>query len=1627
MKDFREYYKIKLNKPKIVGKATLEPPATTSVLQSSSSLAVIDLLSEGPIEGLVTKDGKYADGLRLFESFYLDKNPVKQLEVVTPQAKDLPFSHIKNISRLTSSNIKKAIEDIITGLSGCANNGENVALRDATILKAQSFKTELVNFVKNNSGLARYGMAQYNISGIFVSGDGHSGRLSLDTVDLVSVPYLSTAFDFRNYLEQVSGDQGLIPYKRQIRTETDTEILNIPEDFHFISPVYNDTTTWKNNAGAASNSADGVGKINNNLFPLLNFVGGGVFFFEIGDADSVTDTDKFNTGRFFVDSTSDVTDVTGAITSGITGNYDVFVYDSNSLSLESVTSRQTTPIKGSTDGSNVKVGFISDLKSTYNYTNVALDMRLGNEQQVVMDGYEQGKQDFRAGQQLLGRLVYGGSATGLVADGINDLGATGNGIGGYADQRNGGDFSAWMSNPPLEHDDYSYTHIVERMDVNLVEPTIEIQSLFDTIDAGDDAGVQKPATIAVRVEYGFENYVIDDHTTQAGHVGGPIALPSAGDDSDLAKDRISALLSGGNNIRNIALGEYFRAKNKTYTSIITSPYMTTIDMDDGTFADLPMPQELKDAKIDQATIPGLTDFHLSRFNLTSGEFLYPNDSWKNVNRFMTIRKLSPETDSSLISRSVSIQYFTETISEKFIYPHSAIAGSTFDARTFNRQPNRQFDVRLKKVLIPSNYEPLNPDGSDKRFVEKSNIYGRRSIFKFDGTAGAGNRSTNAGLATKSIKLGPHNFEISLKIKFGDVSSKQNLSYYLLDMLSKDSGSSTLNDDRLGLIQRGKSDGGDGSTTTNPQLVLFSPNEGDTVIDISAGLSTSIVYQIKIKRVGDNLTLSIHNYETGELIGESTDTGYGNDSVNYDVMSEKRLAIGQSFNSGSKISAGSQIADLIIRKNGEIINWWDGTIINTVRGGKALKDKVGGSHADLANTPGNNGSVVTDTSFEFGRNKNIIYNGHWDGTFKLGWTDNPAWILYDLMINPMYGVGNHIDDREDINIFQLFEIGRHCDAVDEDGLFDGVPDSTLGLEPRFSCNIRLGQPKNAFEVLGNLASVFRAISFWDGSALTFNSDREKPVSAIFNNGNVFDGFFNYADILSNARFTRVEVPYADAKDEFTSKIEYIEDEERIRQYGVVTNKTNGIGCTSKSQARRLGKYIMLSNKLETEIVSFKAGHESMFLEPGDIIRIDDEIKNFEINYGRILEISTGTPGTESPYFIVEDQVNSGSIITGEEAGGLYAYSMKPQSELEKLYDISVFNSAHTFGADNNVVSGKIPMETIENSDRSPISKYYITGTQQVNNGLKLYLNSGDSDFASITGVRQGTFFNVELNNKSTGEFKVISIKPEEDNLYSIQALQYDRRKFAMIEAEDFDLEVNNYNIGIPLHTVNRPDAPEFNFGTFQAPTLTHSVTGNIIGADGSNETEYRVTLLKTNRSGPYIQKTFLKDDVSAGEGTQFRINGLIDGEYTVRVTALQNPESSPSVSKRFKIESPTVKYIKPIINKIDGDVNINQFRTNGTGYGEVQFLSNDCTYNINVFDVYGRSVTISQSEFLINVYAKTGENYNLVKENHNENQYTFTEVQNRLTYGQMNTGFELRFDLIQNEQITDTSYYNTTIV
>jgi len=1612
MKDFKEYLEKKLRaQPNIIGQAELKPPEQTNALQSSSALSVLDLLGEGPIEGLVTPNGKYAKGLSEFESLYLNKTPVKAPENLNANSQKLPFSKIKDVDRLTTGSISRILDNIKSRLTSAiaSSTAPNAYLATKKKEDIDAYKPQLVDYISQNSGLARFGIAEYDINGIFndsqyaglpVDHNAISGRISTNRGDDVVNPYLTTVFDFQNLLFQGSGNSiPGTPIKRQIQIN-DRDTINVPEDFNFIAPVFNQSQTRELRK---------TGQINN-LTKVTDFVGGGAFFFHIGDVDTIhpvsgaSDTTEnklsFNTGIFFVKKDDDdlILPTNGggsAIASGTTGEHDVFVFDNDGISLESASTNQISPVKGLTDGAELKIGFVSDLNSKYNYSNVSFDFRNGEEQQPVTDGYQQGSQDFQARQILLGPLKYGGKATGINDDNATDPGATGS-EGGYADNRNAGDFSAWMASQPLQHDSYGYRHIIRRMEVDQCYPSISIDSLFDTLDAGDDAGIQRPATLDLHIQYGFEGDI-----SESGEIG-----------NDTIGSSVGALLSGGNDIKNIALSQFRERLNKQYTSLIQSSYMSTIDE----LEDLPKNTELKNLKIDQVSVPGLTDDLVTEFNLATGEYLFPGNSWRDVNRYVEINKLSHETDSTLIRRDVSISYFTETTKQNFIYPFSAIAGSTFDARTFSSQPSREFDVRLKKVLIPSNYQPLNTDGSDKRFVDNSNLYGKRDIYKW--TLG------DVARASKRIYLGDDNFEVRVKVKFGTIffgSGDDDGSQYVYDTFDP---SSTTNANRLALIQRGEN-------TTDAMIIIFSPTGGDVKVKIGESNLNSIIYDIRVKRTGgNNMLIVVRNFETGEIIGSNTDTGWTT-SYDMDPGNQNNFQIGAYTNGfNSRITANSKIVDLKIYRNNQLINWYDGTVIQTIRLGTALKDKIGGAHAGLiiaSNTYGL-GTVETDSSFEFGKNKEVLYNGDWDGTFKLGWTDNPAWILYDLMINPVYGVGNNLDDREDVNIFKLYEIGRFCDAVDSDGLYDGVLDSSLGLEPRFSANIRLTASANAFEILGNIASIFRAISFWDGASLTFNADKPKELAAIFNNGNVFDGVFNYGDITSSARFTRVEVPYSDAKDQFVTKYEYIEDEERIRQYGIVTNKANGIGCTSKSQARRLGKYIMLSNKLETELVNFKAGREALFLEPGDIIRIDDEVKNFEINYGRILEIETGKPNSTPPYFIIEDQINTGSILTGEQNGGLYAYNNKKQTELHTLYDVVNYDRVQVFGIDQDKYTGRLPISEIENSDAEQISKFYLTGVLKENNGIKVFLNSGDSNFKDITGVQVGSYFNVELNNQVTGEFKIVKISAEEDNLFNIDALQYERRKFNMIEDEDFDLEENTYNIGIPKHEINRPTAPVFNFEIFQNNNLTYSITGDINSVGDGIETSYRVTVLKTNRSSPYFQKEVQKDttEASDGAGTPFRINGLMDGNYSINIAALKNPESVMGNPKTFSISPPTQRYIKPLIRKIDGDVIFGQVRVDGTGYGSGQSLSNDCSYFINSVDEYARNLDLSTLSFSVNVYAKTGDNYNMVAENHKQNQYTFTEVQNRLTYGQMNTGFDLRFDLIQNEDVVDTSFYKTTI-
>jgi hypothetical protein len=1539
------YLKQKLRNYKSVkGSATLNPPSAVDVLQSSASMSVVDNIGEGPIYGLVDAEGKKVNNINILEALFLDGTAVKPRETeATIQLTGIPVDNIELVARLTTGAIQSGFENIsghLTGFTGFEDKNEN--LNTTKLNELTNDLEELKTFISSSSSLERFGFIQYKYSGIYSTGDliYSRGQTGSD-----GSSYLTTAFDLDTYLgEQRQG---------RVIKSVDDQSLKIPESLSYSYQIFNDTIGYTSSPGRLDiNQGGKVGY----KFLTSGFAGGGMLFFDLGNFPEDVAT---NSGDFIV-SNSDA-NLQTKLDNGAESGYDVFLHDGTNFSLHQSTPNQIEPAIGETNGLQINLGFQSDLDSKYNYSNIDFDFRNGLEFQPVLPGYEEGAQDFDIRKKLYGPLSYAGDAK---------VGAG----SGFLDPRVGGEFSNWSTNPPLEHDSYPYTHTIKRIGVKKAIPTIAIEGLNDTIDNGDDAGVQKAERLDLKYIYGFEGGVV-------GAVGD--------------------LLSGGNSIKEIALGTFESSETQQFEGIVTSNYLNTYN----SISDLPRNKSLKNLKIDAADIPGLTNALLTEFDLTSGDLIFPNEEWKTPNRFLRVEKLSFETYSTLISRECSLSYVTEIIGEKFSYPFSALGATTFDARNFATQPSREYLIRGREVMIPSNYCPLNPDGSDKRFVDNSNTYGLRDIYKFNGSS--------YFKAQNKIDLGTENYEISFKVKFGSF----NTSTYDVYFIDVDGG----NFNTPGRVAVYHRDNGGGSS---PEIgMVGKDNAGNTDFsnkDISiSAYSTSDVFAVSLRAVGSKYTLTVKVGET--LVGTQTGTLTNRPSFSYDPSAGTNLLIGSSANHASTSfqDNGTKIADFKIKKNNQLLHHWDGAIIDTANG-KALKDRFGGNHAKVVGTFN---TTEEDTDFEFGKNKAQIYIGEWDGTFKLGWTDNPAWILYDLMINPVYGIGNNIDDREDINIFNLYSIARYCDAVDSEGLFDGVPDSTVGLEPRFSCNLRISEAKNAFETLGNLASVFRGFTYWDGLGLNFAVDKPKEITAIFNNGNVFDGLFNYGDVTSSARFTRVEVNYADAKDEYTQKVEYVEDEDRIRQYGIITNVLNGIGTTSKSQARRMGKYVLLSNKLETELVQFRAGLEAIFLEPGDIIRIDDELKNFEINYGKILNVSSVTP---NPYIDIENTVNIDSIQTGI-SGGLYAYNDKKQNELKDLYDIANFDTVYTFGEDSDVYSGVINNGMVDQQTQERITKFNITGKESRDNSVRLFLDTGFANYDDITGVKAGSFFNVELDNDVNFTYKVVKKSQIEPNIFQIDAMQYVSEKFDLVEDEDFDIEESSYNIGIPSNTINRPSAPTVVSNAFQENNLTYSITGEITAAADSNETSYRVVLYRTNQSGPYLQKEFQResDDI-----TSFKMFGLVDGNYTVKVTALRNPESSTTFTSDFTISPLPNIYTHNLIESInlDDESNASYQRISGSGSGNGSTIDRDVIYQFGFADMKGRSYSIERFDrYTLDIYALSGSDYNLVRSGHGLDTFKFTEFKNNEMFGSFQTGFQLKFELKESGTLVDSAFYDTIII
>lgn len=269
-----------------------------------------------------------------------------------------------------------------------------------------------------------------------------------------------------------------------------------------------------------------------------------------------------------------------------------------------------------------------------------------------------------------------------------------------------------------------------------------------------------------------------------------------------------------------------------------------------------------------------------------------------------------------------------------------------------------------------------------------------------------------------------------------------------------------------------------------------------------------------------------------------------------------------------------------------------------------------------------------------------------GEYFREWTDNPAWCFYDLLTNPRYGLGEYIKESE-IDKWALYEIAQYCDVL--------VPDSYGSMEPRFTINYVITSREEAYKVMNDLASIFRGMTFYANGSIFAVQDKYKTATYQFNNSNVVDGNFTYASSSKKARHTVAIVRYNDKKDLFQPALEYVENEEAVRRYGIRELETTALGCTSRGQARRFAQWILASEADETETVTFTAGQEGAYLQPGDVIQIYDNFRSPLKYSGRtnavipgVKEVTTVAPFPTSPGVMTPASGNNFNSIILDQA-------------------------------------------------------------------------------------------------------------------------------------------------------------------------------------------------------------------------------------------------------------------------------------------------------------------------------------------------------------------------------------------
>ncbi|ASD95712.1 host specificity protein J [Salmonella enterica] len=244
-----------------------------------------------------------------------------------------------------------------------------------------------------------------------------------------------------------------------------------------------------------------------------------------------------------------------------------------------------------------------------------------------------------------------------------------------------------------------------------------------------------------------------------------------------------------------------------------------------------------------------------------------------------------------------------------------------------------------------------------------------------------------------------------------------------------------------------------------------------------------------------------------------------------------------------------------------------------------------------------------------------YSGTWDGTFKWGWTNNPAWIWFDVLTEPRFGLGCRVTP-EMLDKWELYRIAQRCDQKVPDGK------GGSGTEPRFMFDVYIQSQADAWQVIKDIAAGFNGMTFWGNNMFNVVSDMPADTTKlqILTRASVV-GKPVYSSGSEKNRFSSALINFSDPDNHYQDRTTAVMFPELVKQFKFKQTQITAIGCTRESEAQRRGGWAVYSNSLD-RIITLQTGLDGFAFVPGTVFAFADERLSGRVYGGRITGYNTG---------------------------------------------------------------------------------------------------------------------------------------------------------------------------------------------------------------------------------------------------------------------------------------------------------------------------------------------------------------------------------------------------------------------